>query len=81
MKKKSHEMTSLQLFTLRRKQAQARRKNRKYRKAYSISLLEGVEINTYQCCIYLINCDTYAEAEKKAKDVIKLIRNRLGRIV
>lgn len=81
MKTKSHEMTSLQLFALRRKQAQARRKNRAYRQAYSIAKIEGKDITTYQCAIYLINCDTYAEAEKKAKEAVKLIRNRLGRIV
>ena len=81
MKKKSHEMTSLTKFALTRKLAQARRKNRRHRKAYSIAKLQGVDIDTYQCCIYLINCDTFAEAEKKAKDVIKLVRNRLGRIV
>ena len=81
MNKKSHEMASLQLFALRRKQAQSRRRNRKHRKAYSITKLQGVAIDTYQCAIYLVNCDTYAEAEKKAKDAIKLIRGKLGRIV
>lgn len=73
------EFKSLKEFALKR--ARLARKNRKHRKGYSIVKIEGLHIDTYQCCIYLKNTDSHAEAEKQAKAAIKAIRQNCGLIV
>jgi len=80
---KSHEMTSLKEFARQRtiRQRQKRMRTRVHRKAYTISELQGEHMITYQICLRLKNTDNFKEAERLAKESIKILRNRLGSII